>query len=142
MCDLLARSVRLRTELATIRQAPKEAIPATASSKDAVSQLTELQTMDGNAVVGNEGVVGIALFMGGDTTPSRALVQSAGHGLRLEARALQHTSRKATSRRADSLQPRPHYDRRSARARGTQTCGDRARVSATVPISHAGNDPR
>jgi CRP-like cAMP-binding protein len=41
------------------------------------------------AVVGDEGVVGIALFMGGDTTPSRALVQSAGEGLRLEARALQ-----------------------------------------------------
>jgi len=41
------------------------------------------------AVVGDEGVVGIALFMGGDTTPSRALVQSAGYGFRLEARALQ-----------------------------------------------------
>jgi len=41
------------------------------------------------AVVGDEGVVGIALFMGGDTTPSRALVQSAGQGLRLEAKALQ-----------------------------------------------------
>jgi CRP-like cAMP-binding protein len=35
------------------------------------------------AVVGNEGVVGIALFMGGETTPSRAVVQSAGHGYRL-----------------------------------------------------------
>jgi CRP-like cAMP-binding protein len=40
------------------------------------------------AVVGDEGVVGIALFMGGDTTPSRALVQSAGHGFRLDAKAL------------------------------------------------------
>ena len=37
------------------------------------------------AVVGNEGVVGIALFMGGETTPSRAVVQSAGHGYRLRA---------------------------------------------------------
>src|SRR5450631_2270699 len=37
------------------------------------------------AVVGNEGIVGISLFMGGDTTPSRAVVQSAGHGLRLKA---------------------------------------------------------
>jgi len=37
------------------------------------------------AVVGNEGVVGIALFMGGETTPSRAVVQSAGQGLRLRA---------------------------------------------------------
>src|SRR5579859_8271326 len=31
------------------------------------------------AVVGNEGMVVVALFMGGETTPSRALVQSAGH---------------------------------------------------------------
>jgi len=37
------------------------------------------------AVVGNEGVVGISLFMGGETTPSRALVQSAGHAFRLNA---------------------------------------------------------
>src|SRR5260221_2304890 len=35
------------------------------------------------AVTGNEGMVGIALFMGGETTPSRAVVQSAGHGYRL-----------------------------------------------------------
>jgi CRP-like cAMP-binding protein len=37
------------------------------------------------AVVGNEGVVGIALFMGGETTPSRAVVQSGGNGYRLKA---------------------------------------------------------
>jgi CRP-like cAMP-binding protein len=37
------------------------------------------------AVTGNEGLVGIALFMGGETTPSRAVVQSAGHGFRLRA---------------------------------------------------------
>jgi len=41
------------------------------------------------AVVGNEGVVGIALFMGGETTPSRAVVQSAGYGYRLRASVLQ-----------------------------------------------------
>src|SRR5512141_3144668 len=40
------------------------------------------------AVVGNEGVVGIALFMGGESTPSRAVVQSAGGGYRLKARVL------------------------------------------------------
>jgi CRP-like cAMP-binding protein len=44
---------------------------------------------DGNsaeiAVIGNEGVVGIALFMGGETTPSRAVVQSAGRGYRMKA---------------------------------------------------------
>jgi CRP-like cAMP-binding protein len=39
-------------------------------------------------VVGNDGVVGISLFMGGDTTPSRAVVQSAGYGFRLEASLL------------------------------------------------------
>jgi CRP-like cAMP-binding protein len=37
------------------------------------------------AVVGNEGVVGISLFMGGESTPGRAVVQSAGKGLRLRA---------------------------------------------------------
>ena len=36
------------------------------------------------AVTGNEGLVGIALFMGGESTPSRAVVQSAGHGFRLK----------------------------------------------------------
>ncbi len=40
------------------------------------------------AVVGNEGIVGISLFMGGGSTPSRAVVQSAGRGLRLKARTL------------------------------------------------------
>jgi CRP-like cAMP-binding protein len=40
------------------------------------------------AVVGNEGVVGISLFMGGESTPSRAVVQSAGEGWRLSARAV------------------------------------------------------
>ena len=37
------------------------------------------------AVVGNEGLVGISLFMGGESTPSRAVVQSAGDGFRLKA---------------------------------------------------------
>jgi CRP-like cAMP-binding protein len=37
------------------------------------------------AISGNEGLVGIALFMGGETTPSRAVVQSAGNGYRLRA---------------------------------------------------------
>ncbi len=40
------------------------------------------------AVVGNEGILGIALFMGGETTPSRAIVQSAGHGYRLKSQLL------------------------------------------------------
>jgi CRP-like cAMP-binding protein len=40
------------------------------------------------AVTGNEGLVGISLFMGGETTPSRAVVQSAGHGYRLKGEVL------------------------------------------------------
>ena len=40
------------------------------------------------AGVGNEGMVGISLFMGGDTTPSSAVVQTAGHAYRLERRRL------------------------------------------------------
>ena len=40
------------------------------------------------AVTGNDGLVGVALFMGGDTTPSRAVVQSAGYGYQLKANIL------------------------------------------------------
>jgi CRP-like cAMP-binding protein len=40
------------------------------------------------AVVGNEGILGISLFMGGGSTPSRAVVQSAGHGFRLSAKLM------------------------------------------------------
>jgi CRP-like cAMP-binding protein len=40
------------------------------------------------AGVGNEGILGISLFMGGDTTPSSAVVQTAGHGYRLPGRLL------------------------------------------------------
>ena len=39
------------------------------------------------AVVGNEGILGISLFMGGETTPSRAVVQSEGVGYRLQAQS-------------------------------------------------------
>src|SRR3954462_7352285 len=40
------------------------------------------------AVVGNEGAVGVSLFMGGETTPSRAIVQSAGQAYRLTGKRL------------------------------------------------------
>ena len=40
------------------------------------------------AVVGNEGLVGISLFMGGESTPSRAVVQSAGQGFRLTSKVI------------------------------------------------------
>jgi len=42
------------------------------------------------AIVGNEGMIGIALFMGGDSTMSRAIVQNAGHAYRLKAQVLKH----------------------------------------------------
>ena len=40
------------------------------------------------AVVGNEGLIGIALFMGGETTPNRAVVQSSGHAFRLNGQRI------------------------------------------------------
>jgi CRP-like cAMP-binding protein len=55
-----------------------------------ISLLHVLENGDSSelAVVGREGVVGVSLFMGGITTPSRAVVQSAGHALMMEANVL------------------------------------------------------
>ena len=47
------------------------------------------------AVVGCEGIVGIALFMGGDTMPNRAVVQSAGHAYRLTGQLLKQEFNRA-----------------------------------------------
>ncbi|OYU46182.1 MAG: Crp/Fnr family transcriptional regulator [Burkholderiales bacterium PBB4] len=47
------------------------------------------------AVVGNEGIVGVSLFMGGGSTPSRAVVQSAGRGYRLSAHAVKEEFNRA-----------------------------------------------
>jgi CRP-like cAMP-binding protein len=47
------------------------------------------------SVVGNEGLVGISLFMGGGSTPSRAVVQSAGQGFRLNSRVVKEQFDKA-----------------------------------------------
>jgi CRP-like cAMP-binding protein len=47
------------------------------------------------AVVGNDGIVGISLFMGGESTPSRAVVQSAGRGYRLPAPAIKEEFNRA-----------------------------------------------
>jgi len=47
------------------------------------------------AGVGNEGILGISLFMGGDTTPSSAVVQTAGHGYRLPGRLLKEEFNRA-----------------------------------------------
>jgi CRP-like cAMP-binding protein len=48
------------------------------------------------AIVGCDGVVGIAVFMGGDTTPNRAVVQSAGNALRLELKCFRDEFRRVT----------------------------------------------
>src|SRR3990172_3680538 len=48
-----------------------------------------------SAGVGKEGVVGVSLFMGGDTTPSSAVVQTAGHAYRLSGRLLKQEFNRA-----------------------------------------------
>jgi CRP-like cAMP-binding protein len=52
--------------------------------------VTESGASAETAGVGNEGIVGISLFMEGDTTPSSAVVQTAGHAYRLDRRVLMH----------------------------------------------------
>ncbi|MEO8923024.1 MAG: Crp/Fnr family transcriptional regulator [Caldimonas sp.] len=47
------------------------------------------------AVVGNEGLVGVSLFMGGGSTPSRAVVQSAGQGFRLTSKVIKEEFNRA-----------------------------------------------
>ncbi len=56
------------------------------------------------ARVGNEGVIGISLFMGGNTTPSRAIVQTEGHGYQLKAQVLIKEFDRAGGRRAGIMQ--------------------------------------
>jgi CRP-like cAMP-binding protein len=63
------------------------------------SHVSLLYTMkDGSTaevgLVGNEGLVGIALFMGGDTTPNRAIVQGAGHAFKMKAAVMQEEFRR------------------------------------------------
>ncbi len=47
-------------------------------------------------IVGRDGIVGIAVFMGGDTTPNRAVVQSAGEAFRLESKIFRNEIRRVT----------------------------------------------
>lgn len=58
-------------------------------------------TMDGSsteiAIVGNEGIVGVALFMGGETMSSRAVVQSAGYAYRIRSDLLKQEIRRNES---------------------------------------------
>ena len=57
--------------------------------------VTESGASAETAGVGNEGVVGVSLFMGGDTTPSSAVVQTAGHAYRLDRHVLLQEFRRA-----------------------------------------------
>ncbi|MDP2368154.1 Crp/Fnr family transcriptional regulator [Rhodoferax sp.] len=59
------------------------------SSIVSLHYVTETGASAETAGVGNEGMVGVSLFMGGDTTSSSAVVQTAGHAYRLERRLLQ-----------------------------------------------------
>lgn len=56
------------------------------------------------AGVGNEGVLGVSLFMGGTNMPSRATVQTAGSGYRLKARLMLEEFNRAGGRRSGALQ--------------------------------------
>lgn len=55
------------------------------------------------AVVGNEGMLGVALFTGGNTMPNRAVVQSGGHGYRLRVSVLESALQRGGGRRAGTL---------------------------------------
>jgi CRP-like cAMP-binding protein len=89
---------RVRTDLKLVVLPLGEALYESGSRQSAVyfpttAIVSLLYTMaDGAsaeiAVVGNEGVIGVSLFMGGETTPSRAVVQSAGHAYRLRGKLL------------------------------------------------------
>nr|MDP2191838.1 Crp/Fnr family transcriptional regulator [Rhodoferax sp.] len=57
--------------------------------------VTESGSSSETAGVGNEGIIGISLFMGGDTTPSSAVVQTADHAYRLERHLLQQEFNRA-----------------------------------------------
>jgi len=49
------------------------------------------------AFVGNDGIVGVPLFMGGETTPSRAVVRSTGYAFRMQGQVLQHEFKRSSS---------------------------------------------
>jgi CRP-like cAMP-binding protein len=99
--EVLARNrphlERVRMETGQVVYAAGERLDAVYFPLDCIISL--LYTMENGAtadmaMVGNEGVVGIALFMGGESMPSRAVVQNAGDALRLPARALQDEFRR------------------------------------------------
>jgi len=56
----------------------------------ALMSVTESGASLGHLVIGNEGLVGVSVFMGGESTPSRAIVQSAGSTYRIAGPRLKH----------------------------------------------------
>ena len=82
------------------------------------------------AVVGHDGLVGIALFMGGESTPSRAVVQSAGAAYRLSSKILKREFEHSGPLQTASARVR--RDRPSRRV-----CSLSAEAPARVPIDHA-----
>jgi CRP-like cAMP-binding protein len=70
------------------------------------------------AVIGNDGIVGIALFMGGETMPNRAVVLSAGYAFRLQRPALKNEFNRVGGRRCGALN---HLLLRYTQALVTQT---------------------
>jgi CRP-like cAMP-binding protein len=83
----------VRLPLGMVLYEPGELLRYVYFPTDALVSLLEI-LRDGSSaeisVVGNDGVVGVALFMGGDTTTMRALVQSAGSAYRLAGKTLQN----------------------------------------------------
>ena len=64
-----------------------------------VSMLSVMEdgASDEIAFVGNEGIIGVPLFMGGETTPSRAVVRSAGYAFRMQGQVLQDEFKRSSS---------------------------------------------
>jgi hypothetical protein len=88
------------------------------------------------SVVGNEGVIGISLFMGGETTPSRAVVQSAGFAYQLAGQRLKdefHRNGEWDADFAASLYTSPNHTDGSDRSLQSASLGG----PATVPLAAA-----
>ena len=102
------------------------------------------ETEDGSpielAVVGNEGIVGVELFLGGRSTPSRAAVRNAGQAFRLPARAIKNEFRSswAGDAPAAALYPGAHQpDGADGGVQPTSFAG-----AATVPLAADGAGSR
>jgi len=72
----------------TVHHEASQHDPAALSSSKRLPAVTADGASAETSVVGNEGLIGLALFMGGETTPSRAIVQSAGSAYRLVGQRL------------------------------------------------------